>query len=668
MKTSLRAAFVGTSIHLVILGAVLAACDGPGESPPQEPRTMAPQAVQRAYQDYYSVALAPGGPTGSSQLSRGTVFVPILQPVTHAPLLGLDGTPLRYTCGVTFISPRRAITAAHCLDDVSVWDPANQALEVRMYDPMIDAEVNWEATAESLSGTFPGFQRTPLGGGYSTSSYSCRVIARCGDSFGNYQCPASFPRADTALLDCGAESPGCRYDYLDVAESEGLGVPVSMAWAHEVYSIPEDRSTELWQRYTRYIDYEPAQNYHYYGVNQLLPLLSRPWSNPSRPRVSLGLSGFGTDARLTELHGCHGSSGSGITQLNEHLGTQELLGPVAVWAHWVFPAHDYDFLCEDPARTARLPGDAGLGYARLAFTRKLVESRSPDDVCDTLVPGLFPNPLLWLTHDVWLLRRGALGTQPFPKPWPCTASSCSAWERLRFPNEPLVPLARGESLTLPSAEVIAGMTYRVSVRIRALEGTPATVTLSLGTQSLLSNASPVALPGEAAGLIATTFVPLSGAAQPLRLAPGENSGAFAVTEVVVVADPLANGFEYHSRRVGMGILEPGARTPVPATWTRLPPSRFAALLRGGQRFVVTRQAFVSGRAWTVEFDTSRDTVGVSCGFITADGRELRTRCNAVRGRVRTHFQLGAAQPVAFFVDLPAGQPDLILDNLRLVTR
>ncbi|WP_163871092.1 hypothetical protein [Myxococcus eversor] len=654
MEPSLRAAFAGTSIHLVILGAALAA---------------EPQPVQRAYQDYYNVALTPGGVTASSQLSRGTVFVPILQPGTHAPKRGLDGSPLRYTCGVTFISPRRAITAAHCLDQISVWDPENQPLEVRMYDPMIAADVDWEATAESLSGTFPGYQRRPLGPGYSTSSYPCRVIARCGDSFGNYQCPASLPRADTALLDCGDTSPGCRHDYLDVAASEGVGVPVSMAWAHEVYSIPDNRSSELWQRYTRYINYDPAQNYHYYGPNQLLPLLSAPWKNPVRPRVSLGLSGFGTDARLTELHGCHGSSGSGITQLNESLGTQELLGPVAVWSNWVFSAHDYDFLCEDPARTARAPGDAGLGYARLAFTRKLVESKHPDDVCDTKTPGLFPNPNLWLTHDVWLLRRDSPGTLPFPKPWPCVASSCTAWERSRFPNEPLLSVGQGESLTLPSAEVVAGMTYRVSVRIRALEENLAPlVTLTLGGQVLVSGASPVARPGEAAGLVATTFVASAGGARSLRLSPAEGSGAFAVTELVVVGDTLVNGFENRSQRVGMGILEPGALTPVPATWTRTPTSRFAALLRGGQRFIATRQALVSGRAWTVEFDASRDTRGVTCGFLTADGRELRTNCNSTAGRVRANFQLGAAQPTAFIVDLPAGQPDLALDNLRLSTR
>lgn len=667
METTRRAAWVGASFHLAILGGALTACRPASEAPYEEPRAT-PQQVQLAYRDYYDVALSPGGPMASSQLSRGTLFIPIREPHSHEPRLGLDGSPLRYTCGVTFISPRRAVTAAHCVDATNVWDPPNQPLEVRMYDPMVEADVGWETTARSLGGTFPNYRRTPLGAGYSTTSYQCRVVARCGNTYGAYNCPGNFPRADTALLDCGPSSPGCRYDYLGVADSEGVGVPVSMAWAHEVYAIPDDRATDLWQHYTRYANYDPVQNYHYYPANQLLPLVSKPWSDPPRPTVSLGVTAVGTDARLTELHGCHGSSGSGVTQLNEGLGTQELLGPVATWDSWVFRAHDYEFLCEDPALSARGPGDAGLGYARLAVTQKLAESKSAVDVCGTDEPGLFPNPLLWLTHDIWILRKGLVGRQAFPKRWPCTDETCSTWERLRVANEPMVPIARGETLTLPSANIIAGTTYRVSVRIHSLESTPPLVTLALGNQTLVRGVRPTAFASEAAGLVGVAFTATRGGGQVLQVTAAQGSGAFAVTEIVAVADAMANGFEYRSQRVGMGIIESGSRTPVPATWTRMAPSRFAARLQAGQRFIVTRQAFVRGRAWRVEFDTSRDVQGMSCGFLTSDGRELRLRCNSVNRHILAHFHLGDAQPVAFFVDLPKGQADLALDNLRLETR
>ncbi|AGC43935.1 hypothetical protein MYSTI_02619 [Myxococcus stipitatus DSM 14675] len=667
METTLRAAWFGASFHLSILGAALAACR-PLDEPTTEEPGATPQQVQLAYRDYYDMAFSPGGAMASSQLSRGTLFVPMRQPDTHELRLGLDGSPLRYTCGVTFISPRKAITAAHCVDDINVWDPPHQPLEVQMYDPMVEADVKWEATANSLAGTFPRYRRTPLGPGYSTTSYQCRVVSRCGNAYGTYNCPGNFPRADTALLDCGPASPGCRYDYLSVADHEGVGVPVSMAWAHEVYAIPDDRRSDLWQHYTLYANYDPVQNYHYYPANQLLPLVSKPWSDPPRPTVSLGVTLVGTDARLTELHGCHGSSGSGITQLNAGLGTQELLGPVATWDKWVFTAHDYDFLCEDPDRTARKPGDGGLGYARLAVTQKLAEGRSTTDVCGTEEPGLFPNPLLWLTHDIWILRKGMVGRQAFPKRWPCTDTTCTAWERLRIVNEPLVPVARGETVTLPPANVVAGMTYRVSVRIRSLEGTPPLITLALGNQTLLRGVRPVVHAAEAAGLVGIAFKATRGGSQTLQISAAQGSGAFAVTEITTVADPLANGFEYRSQRVGMGIVEPGTRTPVPATWTRMGSSGFAARVKGGQRFLVTRQAFIRGRTWRVEFDTSRDVTGATCGFITSDNRELRMRCNSVSRHILAHFNLGDAQPVAFFVDLPKGQPDLALDNLRLETR
>ncbi|QSQ25933.1 hypothetical protein JY651_13795 [Pyxidicoccus parkwayensis] len=591
--------------------------------------------------------------------------MPALEANTHAPRLGLNGTLLRYTCGVTFISPSYAITAAHCVGDVDAWDPANQRFEVRMYDPMREDRVDWLGTASSLSGTFPNYHRSPLGSGYNTTSFNCTLVARCGSLFGNYQCPASLPWADTALLRC-PEQPGCQYDYLSVATQELVGAPVATAWAHEVYSIPTDRNSNLWQHYTQYQSHDITQNYHYYDANELLPLVSKGWGL-GRERVSLSVLYLNPDVRFTELHGCHGSSGSGIAQFSKERGTYELLGPTSIHSPIITSRYDYDFLCEDPIQGAHVPGEPGLGFSRLSYTRELNKLAHPFyDKC--LPPPEMP-PLyrFWLEHDR-LMVGGTRPWRPIPLPWPCL--SCPTWDRLRFPNEPMLEIASGQTLALPEMKLTAGTAYRLSLRVRSDGFSAAPInprlTITLGGQGIVVNAEPVKIAGESAGLITSRFVAASSSPMPLVITVG--SATCGISELVIAKDAYApNDFEHAPKRAGIGIIEPGKANPVPATWTRGENSKFAALIKGGERFVATRQAFLPNRAWDIRFETSVDTLGVSCGLILADGFEMAQACNSQARQVNVRFPLTARQPVAFFIDVPSGHPDVAVDNLSITS-
>src|SRR5688572_2341913 len=72
-------------------------------------------AVQAAYdQRHFYVAHEARGPLHDATAATGSVLVPMYR-ADRAPERAVDGTALRGSCGVTFVSPRYAITAAHCL-------------------------------------------------------------------------------------------------------------------------------------------------------------------------------------------------------------------------------------------------------------------------------------------------------------------------------------------------------------------------------------------------------------------------------------------------------------------------------------------------------------------------------------------------------------------------
>lgn len=281
--------------------------------------------------------------------------------------------PVRGTCGVTFISPHYAVTAAHCVESKNIPDPPNNPLTVRQYD-VTNANLLALNSAALIKGTYPNYQ--PLSTamkdvpGYQSTALSCKLVSRCATSWlpsPAYNCDFA---GDIAMLYCGDRASSA--PWLPVASSDPLVGPVEMYWFHELLSpIPLDQPpagspTVDFDRYQHYTllnatssDKLAAQknNWHYIGspTNALLPLKSVPWSNGT-PRRRL-------NSTQTDLFGCHGTSGSGVLQRNGS-GELELLGPVSTGGSWA-----QSRLCNHPSTFQ--PGSVGLSYTPNQVTVQL---------------------------------------------------------------------------------------------------------------------------------------------------------------------------------------------------------------------------------------------------------------------------------------------------------
>jgi hypothetical protein len=286
--------------------------------------------------------------------------------------------PVRGTCGVTFIAPHYAVTAAHCVSGTNVPQPTSISLAVHSYDITAVAET-WQLLFTGIvSGNFPNYE--PLAGGpsadeipgYQSQTTFCSVRARCSSAFGPKHNCSSFD-ADIALLHCPTRSSDA--PWLRVAASDPQTGPVEMYWFHEVLYMPIDSSSSP-ERFTHYTQLTSQEsNFHYLDsrTNAILPLKSVPWPDgTARRRTGPAPGGTGTD-----LFGCHGTSGSGVLQRNAQ-DQLELLGPVAQGnVSW-----QQTRLCTDPDPSRHQPGVFNISYTTNASTRQLETAFLPELATD----------------------------------------------------------------------------------------------------------------------------------------------------------------------------------------------------------------------------------------------------------------------------------------------
>lgn len=324
--------------------------------------------VQTAAETHWSVATTSlTGAIAQAQRATGALIVD-RYPDGVTQQTADDGTPIRATCGVTFIDRTHAITAGHCAPNDDVPNPRTRSVQVQLID--VDPSSDWRNAAK-ITGTFPAYEHPAITRGYSVTTLTCNIVHRCGSSFGPYECPAATTAADADIMmvECPQGLPADR-EPVDVAASDAeRSGAVKVFWFHEIYDTPvlvpaanDTVNQDLFDHYAK-SDPDMKGNFHYFGGdrNQLLPIISANWANGAE-RTRLGRTGTTV---WTDLFGCHGTSGSGVMQLNALTGKYELLGPTATasndWGH--------ERLCTDVALHRQ--GRRNLSYTASDFTREL---------------------------------------------------------------------------------------------------------------------------------------------------------------------------------------------------------------------------------------------------------------------------------------------------------
>ena len=339
--------------------------------------------------DFWSqVGLAQDGSAASK--ATGAIEVPFLDPSSHAQRFVSSAAygplQLRGTCGVTFISPHYAITASHCVANENAFDPANQTFTVRTFD-ITAANLGSLYYDSNLAGSFPNYTtigtRMDLEPGYHSTPFGCHIAARCGFSE-NGETSSDFNcgfNADVTMLYCPSRPSTT---WLNVAGSDPGTGAVETYWFHEIVNAPtstgstDPTDSSLFTHYTT-LSSQPS-NWHYLAAptNVLVPVKSIPWSGGvARKRLGPDSS----DARWTDLFGCHGTSGSGVLQRDAN-GNLELLGPVH-HGNWG------GTLCNSPNAA---PGIPSISYENNDLVRQLTAKFSRALLLDRLVIR-YPGPI-----------------------------------------------------------------------------------------------------------------------------------------------------------------------------------------------------------------------------------------------------------------------------------
>lgn len=275
------------------------------------------------------------------------------------------GNTVRATCGLTFVSPKYAITAAHCVDENSCGAPG-RTFKVRTFDiSTLDVDTNLEAFAVDVGGNNPadtfenGWRQkkyfTEQDGYKVTFEDDCHVEILCGyGDTNNHLCQVDGVKFedDIALIHC-PNRPINAPD-IEVAKSINEGDELHVHWFHEVIDVPiykeyecntsqgdleYERCVGFAQHYAKKSD--KALNFHYIGYaahreTQLMPLTTIPWQTPNGEKLPTILGKWNRSIKSenvtindvgfkADVWGCHGTSGSGAF-ISDNAGKQYLAG------------------------------------------------------------------------------------------------------------------------------------------------------------------------------------------------------------------------------------------------------------------------------------------------------------------------------------------------------
>ncbi len=623
------------------------------------------RALTTAEGEYFDVVTWPREAIGAAMRSTGHLIVRLEGgPASTGPSSPPTEDDISGTCGVTFVSSRIAVTAGHCLRELSEYE------QVEVRTPRVVAGFSPQP---GIEGVFPNYLHFDAPG-HDYDRYLCEVRAQCWTDrgvFHDINCditaadvsvPFSQPSLDIGILDC-EPIDGARHDYVDVASSVAANDGVVMPWYHELYEPP---ASELWasnfdEHYVQKGTW--ADNYHYRGGgerHQMLPLLSTDYYG-SRWKVLFPPTGMTV---VTNLRGCHGTSGSGVMR-KDAADYPELIGPVAIGVGSIngpsaISAAD-DLLCHVPGADA--DGARTIDAMHPDVTRYFVDAYATPSCAD---PDSWPNRLAyWFGCDILSLDDLLFDTWQFrPRncPW-CLGFARfdhASMEAMRF--SAAVPA----SLALRPNEL--GQTYRASVRVWTNDF-PTTVDLRMGGTTIATHTFTGQdedwLGNDASKVLSASFVADASTAGPLTVAVAQGSAAqeISVSGVLLVEDGQSSAFDTMHQRMSYGLLDLqdlGADARA-MTFTAAETGGFAATLEPAQRMVATGLALTPDTAWHLAL--TGDQGALQCGLIFADGTETTLSCATNDGGVILDGT-GQDAPVALYVQTDgAAAPYLSLSDL-----
>jgi hypothetical protein len=544
------------------------------------------------------------------------------------------GNRIRYSCGVTLVSPSYAVTAGHCVTG----DSDTSAIELRLFRPTPALAKDY--VPAPLSGVFPSYSQPKLSasGGYLFDRYDCTVVNRCYPGQ-DVSCPDTGK--DMALLHC-AGRPGDKYGFINVNHGGNpAGKEALMHWKHEVLDLGGPESSLPQDRIDHYVllPSDDSQNYHYFDeAADLLPLRSIPWSN--------GDPTLWVTSTATDTHGCHGSSGSGMLARVGQTPVYELVGPAARSG----PAFG-NRLCEQVPN----PGGPASGEGTQAI---LVDGMDPDDLL-----ALHRSELTADCHERAVAERDVsdlpfsagnheastifshLSCQldPFGAGGPVTA------EPLFGPYPETFVESASASYSIGGFSLAAGSDYRAGVQVMPeaeCASDCGTLRLGVGTATLDASPNP-AQPSVAA------FVFSAEASGPANLDLTTSGQLRALGGAVLIREGQVNSFDTLEDRLEAGLyaLGGGGSTvagPLPMRFTGDGDAGFEALLLPGERMALLRQALAPGRRWTVRLG-SASYDDLTCGLLDTTGAKVATSACAPLMHFDDHA--GSEARLGVFVEL-----------------